>query len=77
MGRGAIVGFRKVKNVLISPLTVISPFEKVNNAPASYYDITVKGLCLTLYLISTNKSIGALLAEEVEGVEHPIHYLSR
>lgn len=37
----------------------------------------VKSLPLTLNLSFTNKSIGALLAQQVEGIEHPIHYLSR
>lgn len=44
----------------------------------------VKNLPLTLYLTSINKSIGALLAQEVGGgvggggaFEHPIYYLSR
>lgn len=36
----------------------------------SKYDSHVNGLLLTLYLTSTNKSIDALLAQEVEGVEH-------
>lgn len=37
----------------------------------------VKGLTLTLYLTSTNKYIGALLAQVVEGVERPVCYLSQ
>lgn len=45
-------GFQKIKNVLSSPLIMISP---------------VKGFPLTLYLTSTNKSMGALLAQEVDG----------
>lgn len=36
-----------------------------------------KGLPLTSYLTSTNKSIGALLAQEIEGTERPVYYLSR
>lgn len=32
---------------------------------------------MTLYLSSTNKSIGALLAQEVEEIERPVYYLSR
>lgn len=37
----------------------------------------VKEVHLTLYLTSTDKSIGALLAQEVKGAEHPVYYLSR
>lgn len=37
----------------------------------------VKGLPLNLYLTLTNKSIGTLLAQEVEGVERPVYNLSR
>lgn len=36
----------------------------------------VKGFALTLYWTSTDKFISALLAQEVEGVEHPVYYLS-
>lgn len=42
------------------------------------HDLTVQGLALTLYLTSTDKSIGALLVQKVEGFKHPIYYyLSR
>lgn len=54
--------FQKVKDVLSSPLAMISH---------------VKSLSLTFYLISTDKSIDTLLMEEVQGVEHPIYYLNR
>lgn len=54
--------FQKVKDVLNSPLTMISP---------------VKGSSLTLYLTYTNKPIGAFLAQEIEGVKHLGCYLSR
>lgn len=37
----------------------------------------VKCLRLTLYLTFTNKSIGDLLAQEAERIEHPLDYLSR
>lgn len=36
----------------------------------------VRGLPLTLYLISTRKSIDALLAQEVDKVERPVYYLT-
>lgn len=39
--------------------------------------LSVKGLSLTLYLTFLNKSIGALLAQEVEGINHQVYYLSR
>lgn len=35
-----------------------------------------KGLSLTLYLTWTNKSVSALLAQEIEGVEQLVYYLS-
>lgn len=47
------VAIQRVKDVLSSPQTMISP---------------VKGIHLTLYLTSTEKSIGALLAQEVMGL---------
>lgn len=50
-----------VKDVLSSPLTVVSP---------------VKRLSLTLYLTSIKKFINALLAQEVEGVERAVLYLT-
>ena len=37
----------------------------------------VKGLPMILYLTSTGRSIGALLAQELDGHERPIYYLSR
>lgn len=43
----------------------------------SNHVLTSKGLPLTLNLTSTNKFIGALLNQEVEGVERPVYYLSR
>lgn len=52
----------RVKDVLSSSHTMVSP---------------TKGLPLTLYLTSTNKSIGVLLAQEVEGTEKPVYYLNR
>lgn len=36
----------------------------------------VKGMPLTLYLTCTNKSINALLAQKVKGIEHPTSYLA-
>lgn len=32
---------------------------------------------MTLYITSMNKSIGVLLAREVEGIGHLVYYLSR
>lgn len=55
MGRGAGESFQKVKDMLSLPLIMISP---------------IKSLPLTLYVIFTNKSISALLAQEVEAIEH-------
>lgn len=54
--------FEKVKSVLASPTTITIP---------------VKGIPLILYLTSTPRSIGALLAQETNGVERPVYYLSR
>lgn len=48
--------FQRVNDVLTSTLAIIS---------------LVECLSLTLYLTSTNKSIGALLAQEVEEIKHP------
>ncbi|KAH7866822.1 hypothetical protein Vadar_025483 [Vaccinium darrowii] len=56
------VVFEKVKAVLASPQTMVSP---------------QKGEPLILYLASTTKSIWALLAQEVDGVERPVYYISR
>lgn len=56
------VAFKKVHDILNSPRTISSP---------------VQGLSLTLYLNFNNKSFGALLAQEVEAVEHPVYYLNR
>ena len=56
------LAFEKVKNVLASPQTMVSP---------------QKGKPLILYLTSTARSIGALLAQEVEGIEKPVYYISR
>lgn len=54
--------FQKVKNVVGSSRNMVSP---------------IKGLPKTLYLTSINKSIGVLLAQEVDGTEKPIYYLSQ
>lgn len=62
VGRGVEQRFSKSKRHAQFTLTMISP---------------VKGLSLALYLTFTNKSIGTLLVQGVEGVEHPIKYLSR
>lgn len=56
------VAFQRIKDLLSSTQTMISP---------------VKGIPLTLYLTSTDKSIGALLAQELKGAEHPVYYFSR
>lgn len=40
----------------------------------SDHDFTFKGLPLTPYLTSTNKSIGVLLIQGVKGSQHPIYY---
>lgn len=37
----------------------------------------MKDLSLTLYLTSTNKSVGALFTQEAERVEHLIYNLSK
>lgn len=54
---GATERFPKSQDMLISPFTMIS---------------SVKCLLLTLYLTSSRKPIGALLAQEIKEVEHPI-----
>lgn len=41
------------------------------------HDLTFQKSASYLHLTSTSKYIGALLAQKVEGVEHPIYYLSR
>lgn len=61
MGRGANESLLKRQGHAQVTLNVILP---------------IKGLSLTLHLPFSNKSIGALLAYEVKGIEHPIHYLS-
>lgn len=43
----------------------------------SNYDITSEWIDVNPLLDSTNKSIIAILAQEVAGVEHPIYYLSK
>lgn len=52
------VSFQKVKDILSSPLTMISP---------------IKSLPLTIYLTSINKFVGALLVQEVEEVDQPVY----
>ncbi|KAF7842062.1 reverse transcriptase [Senna tora] len=54
--------FEKIKKVLASTQTMSPP---------------TQGRPMALYLTSTNQSVGALLVQEVEGVEKPIYYLSR
>lgn len=54
--------FTKIKELLTSPRVMISP---QNGRP------------LLLYLTSTIRSIGALLAQEIDGTERPIYYISR
>ncbi|KAF7834718.1 Retrotransposon, unclassified-like protein [Senna tora] len=54
--------FEKIKKVLASTQTMSPP---------------TQGRSMALYLTSTNQSIGALLVQEVEGIEKPIYYLSR
>lgn len=54
LGREQQAAFQKVTDILSSPLTMI---------------LQMKGLPLTLYLTPTNKSIGTLLAQEVEGLK--------
>ncbi|KAH7834439.1 hypothetical protein Vadar_016023 [Vaccinium darrowii] len=56
------LAFEKVKAILASPLTMVSP---------------QKGKSLILYLTSTSRSIGALLAQEVDGIEKLVYYISR
>jgi len=52
----------KLKTLITSPQTMIPP--KI-------------GIPLRLYLTSTKPSIGALLAQEMDGIEKPVYYLSR
>lgn len=54
--------FNQVKAALTSPLTMTPPQQ---------------GKSLLLYITSTSRSIGALLAQEVDGVERPVYYISR
>ncbi|XP_062119380.1 uncharacterized protein LOC133833141 [Humulus lupulus] len=54
--------FDKIKTVLSSPQAMIAPLPKVP---------------LLLYLAVTETSIGTLLAQEVDGKEKPVYYLSR
>ena len=54
--------FTNLKELLTSPRVMIS---------------LQKGKPLLLYLTSTAKSIGALLAQEIDGTEQPIYYISR
>lgn len=61
MGWGVADSCQKAKDVL-SYLIMVSP---------------VKGLPFTIYFTSTDKSLSALLAQDVEGVERPVYYLSR
>lgn len=48
------------------------PFRKLSS-----HDSLVQCLPLTLYLTSMRKFIGASLAQEVKGIEHPLYCLSR
>ncbi|KAF7839291.1 reverse transcriptase [Senna tora] len=54
-------------------------FEKIKKVLASTQTMSplTQGRPMALYLTSTNQSVGALLVQEVEGVEKPIYYLSR
>ncbi|GMP48863.1 hypothetical protein CsSME_00016061 [Camellia sinensis var. sinensis] len=54
--------FERIKAALTSPQTMIAP---------------QPGVPLILYLTSTPKSIGALLVQDVDGVERPVYYISR
>ena len=54
--------FEGVKSALISPLSMTPP------QPARP---------LLLYITSTPKSVGALLAQEIDGLERPVYYISR
>ena len=53
---------QRIKRILTSPQTMTMP---------------IKGLPMILYLTSTDKSIGALLAQEVDNQERLVYYLSR
>ncbi|XP_028055668.1 uncharacterized protein LOC114259836 [Camellia sinensis] len=53
--------FERIKAALTLPQTMIAP---------------QPGMPLMLYLISTPKSIGALLVQDVDGAERPVHYFS-
>ncbi|GMP78570.1 hypothetical protein CsSME_00034472 [Camellia sinensis var. sinensis] len=54
--------FEGVKSALTSPLSMTPP------QPARP---------LLLYITSTPKSVGALLAQEIDGLERPVYYISR
>ncbi|XP_028086009.1 uncharacterized protein LOC114286987 [Camellia sinensis] len=54
--------FEGVKSTLTSPLSMTPP------QPARP---------LLLYITSTPKSVGALLAQEIDGLERPVYYISR
>ncbi|GMP49154.1 hypothetical protein CsSME_00016227 [Camellia sinensis var. sinensis] len=54
--------FERIKAALTSPQTMIAP---------------QPGVPLMLYLTSTPKSIGALLVQDVDGVERPVYYISQ
>lgn len=52
-------------------------FQRVKHMLGSSLTMILPMKCLPLYLTSINKSIEALLAQEVEGVENSIYCLSR
>lgn len=56
------ISFEKVKDVFSLPLTMISP---------------IKDLLLIPILTSINKSTGAFLEEEVDGIEYLVYYWSK
>ncbi|KAL5555094.1 hypothetical protein UlMin_037330 [Ulmus minor] len=61
-GKECKTGFRRIKEVLTAPQLMTPP---------------VPGKPLLMYIAVTEKSLGALIAQEKEGVERPIYYLSR
>ncbi|XP_050242111.1 uncharacterized protein LOC126691074 [Quercus robur] len=54
--------FKKIQIILADPHTMVAP---------------IPGKPLLLYIANTEQSLGALLAQEHEGVEKPVYYISK
>ena len=54
--------FKKIQMILANPHTMVTP---------------IPGKPLLLYIVNIEKSLGALLAQDQEGVEKPVFYISR